>query len=216
MLPASTNLLLACSAYAIGVASPGPSNLAIMGLAMRAGRRPALLLALGIVSGSMFWGLLAAFGLSALLAAYAGLLVALKIMGGLYLLWLALRSARAAIGPHAELTAGSDDAESALQVYLRGAAMHVTNPKAIFVWLSIVSLAVPPGAKAWDALQVVLGCLPLGLAIFCGYACLFSVPMVRRGYLAVRRGFEAGLAAVFGYAGLRLLIPMAHLRGDAH
>lgn len=216
MLHASTNLLLAYSAYAIGVASPGPSNLAIMGMAMRAGRRPALLLALGIVSGSVFWGLLAAFGLSALLAAYAGTLIALKIMGGLYLLWLAVRSARAALGPHAQAALSGAIAESELQIYLRGAAMHVTNPKAIFVWLSIVSLAVPPGAHAGDALWVVAGCLPLGLGIFGGYACLFSVPAVRSGYLAVRRGFEAVLAVVFGYAGLRLLMPLGHLRGEAH
>jgi threonine efflux protein len=216
MLHASSNLLLAYTAYAIGVASPGPSNLAIMGMAMNAGRKPALLLALGIVSGSVFWGLLAAFGLSALLTAYAGMLVALKIMGGLYLLWLALRSARAALRPHAELNAGAGTAGSDLQIYLRGAAMHVTNPKAIFVWLSIVSLAVPPGAHAGDALWVVLGCVPLGLGIFCGYACLFSVPTVRRGYLKIRRGFEAGLAAVFGYAGLSLLVPLAHLRGKTH
>lgn len=215
MLHASSNLLLACSAYAIGVASPGPSNLAIMGAAMSAGRRPALMLSFGIISGSLLWGLLAAFGLSALLAAYAGALIALKLMGGLYLLWLAFRSARSALRPYAAFDAAAGAAGSYRRIYLRGALMHVTNPKAIFVWLSIVSLAVSPGAGMADALWVVCGCIPIGAAIFCGYALAFSTGTARRTYLAVRRGFEAVLALVFGYAGLKLLSPLAHLRGSA-
>jgi threonine efflux protein len=210
---ASPQLLLACLAYAIGVASPGPSNLAIMGMAMGAGRKPALVFSLGIISGSLLWGLLAACGLSALLAAYAGTLVALKLMGGLYLLWLAFRSARSALRPHPPSDAAAAEAEDPRRIYLRGALMHATNPKAIFVWLSIVSLAVPPGAHASDALQVIGCCIPIGIAIFCGYALAFSTDAARRIYLAVRRGFEAALALVFGYAGLRLLMPFAHLRG---
>lgn len=90
----SANLLLAYSTFANGTASPGPSNLAVMATAMNAGRKSALILALGIVSGSVAWGLLAAFGLSAVLATYSGALIAMKIIGGLYLLWLAARSAR--------------------------------------------------------------------------------------------------------------------------
>ena len=64
----SANVLLAYSAYFVGTASPGPSNLAIMGIAMNAGRRAALVFALGVISGSFFWALLASLGLSAVLA----------------------------------------------------------------------------------------------------------------------------------------------------
>ena len=209
----TANLVLAYSVYAIGVASPGPSNLAIMGAAMSAGRRAAMLMALGVVSGSVFWGFLAAFGLSAVLVTYAGTLILMKLLGGLYLSWLAFNSARAASQPHTQPAARGMLQQSGFGIYTRGALMHITNPKAIFVWLSIVSLAVPVGAHARDALLVVCGCLPLGLAIFCGYALAFSTSAVRCGYLAVRRGFEAGLALVFGYAGIRLLVPVAiHVR----
>ena len=90
------HLLLAWSAYVLGTGSPGPSNLAIMATAMNEGRRSAVALAAGVVTGSWFWGLAAFFGLSALLATYSQALVVLKILGGLYLLWLGLRSARSA------------------------------------------------------------------------------------------------------------------------
>lgn len=201
----STNLALACSAYVVGTASPGPSNLAIMATAMQCGRRPALTLALGVVSGSVFWGLLVAFGLSALLAAWSGALVAMKILGGLYLLYLGIRSARAAMSSTALASRAGVAAASALRLYLRGTAMHLTNPKAILVWLSMVSLALPPGARTSDALAVVLVCSVLGLVVFCGYAIAFSTERMRRTYRSLRRWFEGTLAVVFACAGVRML-----------
>ena len=117
----SANLLLAYSAYAVGTASPGPSNLAIMATAMNAGRKPALVLALGVVSGSVFWGLLAAFGLSAVLATYSSALVAMKILGGIYLLWLAAKSARAAMSKTSALTSVKSSIPTTyFRTFLRG------------------------------------------------------------------------------------------------
>lgn len=67
----TADVLIAYGAYFVGTASPGPSNLAIMSLAMSGGRRAALTFALGVVSGSFFWALLASLGLSAMLASYS-------------------------------------------------------------------------------------------------------------------------------------------------
>ena len=82
----STNLLLAYAAYFVGTASPGPSNLAIMSIAASHGRKAALMFALGVISGSMFWAMVATLGVSAALIAYSQFIVAVKVFGGLYLL----------------------------------------------------------------------------------------------------------------------------------
>lgn len=202
----SSSLLLTWSAYFVMCASPGPSILAIMGMAMSAGRRPALAFALGALCGSMFWGMLVALGLSAALARYSQLLIVLKIAGGLYLLWLAVKSARAACTSQA-LTAMPPAGDiSPVRLYLRGLAFHVTNPKAIFTWLSMVSLAFPTGGTMAHALVVVGGCNIIALCVFGGYALLFSTAAARRIYNAARRWLEATLAVVFGVAGFKLLI----------
>lgn len=91
------HLLLVYAAYIIAVASPGPSNMAIMGVAMSQGRKPGLMLAFGVITGSLSWAALAATGLSAVLATYAHALFVIKIAGGLYLLYLAFKSARSAM-----------------------------------------------------------------------------------------------------------------------
>ncbi|POZ64035.1 LysE family translocator [Chromobacterium alticapitis] len=205
MIPSTipVDLALACSAYLLGAASPGPSNLAIMAVAMEDGRRAALTLALGVVLGSLFWGVMAALGLSAILAESATALLFMKFAAALYLFWLAFRSARSAATPGA--TGKRVAAKSAGSLLLRGLGMHLTNPKAIFVWLSIVALAMPPQAATADALKVVATCGVLGLAVFGGYALLFSQAMVRTAYLKIRRPLEGLLAAVFAYAGWRVL-----------
>lgn len=83
--------------------------------------------------------------------------------------------------------------------------MHLTNPKAIFVWLSIVSLALPPNAGKGEAMTVVAACGLIGALVFSTYAVAFSTHGVRRVYLAVHRCFNAALSGVFAYAGLRML-----------
>jgi threonine/homoserine/homoserine lactone efflux protein len=200
-------MMLAYVAFMVGVASPGPSVLAVMGMAMAQGRARALVLASGVVSGSLFWGLCAAFGLAALMQRYATALTLVKLAGGLYLLWMAWQAARKAVrGTRSNAGADAEPAPGYARLYLRGAAMHLTNPKAVVVWLSVVSLAMPAGAAAPDALAFVASCVPLSAAIFTCYALAFSTSSARRAYRAGERGINAVLAGVFGYAGVRMLL----------
>lgn len=67
----ASQIALVYGTYIVATASPGPSNMAIMGTAMRDGRLPALALTAGVITGSLFWAILAATGMSAVLAAYA-------------------------------------------------------------------------------------------------------------------------------------------------
>ena len=199
-------MLVAFSIYFLGVASPGPSNLAIMGVAMSGSRKSALFMALGVISGSVFWGLLAAFGLSVVLASFSGLLVAIKIIGGLYLLWLAIKSARSAITKNCTAQVSQKIVESSnLKIFCSGAAIHLTNPKAVFVWMSIVSFAMPVNAPLTSVLMVVLGCCMIGIVVFCSYAILFSTVLARQVYMKLRRYFESCLALFFGFASYKMI-----------
>jgi threonine/homoserine/homoserine lactone efflux protein len=216
-------VLLAYSIYFLGVASPGPSNLAIMGTAMASGRKPALVLSLGIIVGSCFWGVLAAFGLSAVLVHYSSLLFAMKIAAGIYLFWLALRSVRSVISllpkkllptqrPKNKIVSHQSkksviDSLSVVdskEIFFRGLLLHLTNPKAIFVWLSIVTFAMESDAHSQTAFAVVLGCGLIGICVFFTYALLFSTAIAQRIYSKMRIGFESLLAVFFSYAAFRM------------
>ncbi len=196
------DLALVYAAFIVAVASPGPSNLAVMATSMERGRRAGMTLALGVTTGSLTWGILAAVGVSALIVAHPGALYAIKIVGGLYLLFLAWRSARSAM--RADMLPPKA-AASGHRTYLRGYLMHLTNPKAILSWTAIIALGLRPGTPAVVLYAIIIGCLMISLAINQGYAILFSTPSMIAGYRKIRRKAEACLAAFFTFASFKLL-----------
>lgn len=198
------HLTLIMLAALIGVASPGPSILAIVGTSMRSGRRIGLALAAGVTTGSFIWSFGAAAGLSAVMLANAWLVEAIRYCGAAYLLFLAFKSARAAMTPGEAEPRGVATA-SPRRAYARGLALHLTNPKAILFFGALYSFGVPTDATLADlALIVVCIAVQSALVVF-GYALLFSNPVVARGYLKLRRWFEGAFALAFGYAGLKIL-----------
>src|SRR5690242_8727464 len=81
-------IALAYSVALVGLMSPGPNILSVIGTSMGAGRRDGAMLALGVGLGAFGWGLLTLAGLSTLIRAYAAVVTTIKIAGGVYLLWL--------------------------------------------------------------------------------------------------------------------------------
>jgi len=201
-----TNVLVMYSVYFIGTSSPGPSNMTIMAVALHQGRTPALMLALGVITGSIAWGLLAGLGLAAALAALGNFLVALKIAGGLYLLWLAYCAGRSVLAnTQATHKQSSQWAPSNKELYLRGVAMHLTNPKAIFSWLATISVGLPDSASNYDLFLGLFGCFVIGIFTFISYAFIFSMKKIRGFFTGSRRWFDGALSAIYAYAGIRLL-----------
>lgn len=193
-------------AYLINVVSPGPANFAIIGVAISQGRRAGLIMALGVIGGSLTWACAAALGLAALLRSYAIALEIMKVLGGLYLIYLAWKAYRSARMPDADAAIGTLRSDySAKQLWLRGYAIHVTNPKAIFAWLAIISLGLPANAPTSAILLIVGICITSSLLIFTGYAMLFSTRHALRVYKSARRWIEGAMAVFYSVAGLKLL-----------
>lgn len=201
-------IMLAFGSYILAAASPGPSNMAIMGVAMRDGRSHALVLASGVMTGSLFWAFLAATGICALLAAYAQALFIIKAAGGVYLLYLAMRAGKAAMASthdSAETVAGRE-ARRYLPLYRQGVLMHIGNPKAIMSWMAIMSLGLREDAPAGTLPAIIGGCALLGIIIFGGYAIVFSTARMIAGYARLRRWIQGLFSTLFAVAGLKLLL----------
>lgn len=199
------HLTLIMIAAFIAVASPGPAVLAIAGTSMRAGRRTGLVFASGVTTGSLAWSIGAAAGLSAVMLANAWLIEAIRWFGAGYLLFLAFKSARAAITPGDDAMPQGLALTPGRRAYARGLALHLTNPKAILFFGSLYSFGVPIDASVSDLAMIVVLVGFQSAIVLHGYALLFSNPVVVRGYLKLRRWFEGAFALAFGYAGVRIL-----------
>ncbi len=203
-------ILLAYSAFLLSIMSPGPNVLAIMGTSMSSGRRSGVALAMGVASGSFVWAVLTAAGLSALISSYAIVLMAIKIVGGLFLLWLAYKSFKSAVSEHdIEAKQLEGGALSCMGFLLRGFTIQMTNPKAALAWVAIISLGLSSTAPIWVAIAIVLGTTIFSVVIHLLYALAFSTPPMVRLYAKSRRWVQSALGVFFTFAGLKLLTSRA-------
>lgn len=211
MISLSSEVVLALSValplFLIGVLSPGPATLAIMLFSARLGRKRGLMFALGVSAGSLFWGTAAALGLSSLLGIYAELTVVLRIVGGLYLLWMAFKSLRSSYLGHALLPATNSSPIKLPGLFVSGLMLHLLNPKAIFVWLAVVSVGLGNVLEptVLVAQSMVFVCWFFSLMAFTAYAVLFSNESVIQIYKRCARIVDGVCGVFFISAGLRVI-----------
>jgi threonine/homoserine/homoserine lactone efflux protein len=171
---------------------------------MSQGRLYGATLAAGTLTGSFFWSCSAAFGLSAIMYTNVWLFELVRYVGACYLVFLAYKATRSAIH-HKDVEIKSISRSSLMKTYLRGVAIHLTNPKAILFFGSLYAIGIPANTAPQDLIKVI-GVVGLeSLIIFQGYAYIFSIPKVRSVYLKLRRWFEAFFAVIFGVAGFKIL-----------
>ena len=183
--------------------SPGPATMGIGGTAMNEGRTAGLAFALGICAGSAAWGIAAALGLSALMLANVWAFEVIRYIGVAYLGWLAVKALRRALSSD-EVALGNPVTGSLGTLFAKGAAIHLTNPKAILSWGSIYAIVAPNDASLAVLLGYFVKLYTGSLLIFIGYAFLFSSARMVRAYRRARRWFDFAFAGFFGVASYRI------------
>lgn len=190
-----TAILLAFAAVTF---APGPANLAVAVMAMEHGARPALRMALGLATGLAAWGVVAALGLGAVLAASEVAMTVLRLLGGAVLLWLAWTTLREADG-------AARPAHSPARRALRtGLLLNLSNPKAILAWLAALSMGLDASGGAGALAAATMACAVIGLMNYLFWALLMSRDLPRRLHVRFRRAIARGTAALFGLAGAEL------------
>ena len=144
--------LLAASVITV---APGPDNMMVLSLGMAKGRRPGIAFGLGCALGCLSHTLLAVIGVSALIAASPEAFTALKVCGGLYLVWLGVNALRSAGG--ASVGKASNDRQSPRKLFLKGIVANAINPKVILFFLSFLPQFVIPGHGSVAAQMAWLG-----------------------------------------------------------
>lgn len=195
------NLAAIAAAFVVVASSPGPANLATASVALTHGQRTALIFAAGLSTGLAFWGVLAAFGLGAVLQTSLTALMLLKIAGGLYLLWLAWQTGRAAM--RTDVLRAPDIPPG--RWFLRGVLLNLSNPKAVFAWMAALSVGMGPEQGNGAVVVATLMCGGIGVLNATGWALLFSRPRMMAGYRRVRRWIDGIVAGLFALAGLGLI-----------
>ena len=131
--------------------SPGPDFVLVSQQALSRGRAAGMLTALGIALGFGIHIIYSVLGLVTLVAQSAPLLTAVKIVGGLYLLYIGYKGLRAkAAGGTVEIRKDHMADEPTRKTIWRGVLCNVLNPKAVVYMLSLFTVVLSPDTPMWQ------------------------------------------------------------------
>ena len=186
-------------ALMLGAMSPGPTSIYVAKNSIAISRKHGLFTALGTGTGAAIFGLLAVLGLQAFLLAVPSAYLALKICGGLYLLWLAFKIIKHAKEP---IDAGDDSQTqmSLRRAYMTGLITQLSNPK--------IAIVLPKEIPTYFYFVLPVLCFFIDAGWCSLVAVALSAEKPRRVYLKFKAGFDRAAGAVMTVLGLKLIFGM--------
>jgi threonine/homoserine/homoserine lactone efflux protein len=138
----------------------GPMSVLTMRRTIAHGRLYGLVSGLGIATADATYGAVAAFGLTAVTAALVGARTALGLVGGVFLVWLAIRTLRVRPAATTTTTAtatATEDRPGLPGGYLSTYGLTMTNPTTILSFAAIFAGFGLAGGGLLDAVVLTVG-----------------------------------------------------------
>ncbi|MBN8998345.1 MAG: LysE family transporter [Rhizobiales bacterium] len=193
-------------ALLVGAISPGPSFVFVVRTSVARSRLDGLAAALGMGIGAMAFAALALLGLRTLMTEAAGLYWALKIAGGLYLVYLRIRIWLGAGAPMAALGGEGAARPAPARSFTMALLTQLSNPKIVAVFGAVFAALLPAHYPLWLALALPPLIFIQETAWYAIVALAFSSSRPRALYLRARTAIDRAAGAVIALLGVRLLL----------
>lgn len=189
-----------------GAMSPGPSFMVVAQNSLAKSRAHGVATALGTGLGVAIFALLASFGVTALIEQVPSAFLLFKLIGGAYLLYLAVRIWRAAKQPLSVDPPIQGVAQPGLfRSFLMGLITQTSNPKTALVIAGIFAAFMPAQPPAYTTLLVALIAFVIDFSWYAVVAITLSAARSRGIYARAKTGFDRVAAVFLGLVGVRLL-----------
>lgn len=197
-------------AHFLALISPGPDFVLVVKSAIKNEGENAIGVALGIASANAVYIGLCLVGVGSILAASVSVMIALKIIGGLFLIYLAVQALRARKNSYSNL--GMAEHESACTIkttffneFITGFMSGILNPKNLLFYLSLFTVVLTPevgfafklGLGIWMTVIVFLWDLSI---IF-----LLSTDKVRSKFTKVAYYIDKITGVLLGFIGFAIV-----------
>lgn len=197
-------------ALIVGVISPGPSFLFVAQTAMDKSRLHGIITSLGMGTGAMLFSLMAILGLFVVLQVVPVLYMVLKVLGGLYLFYIAYNMWQAANRPIVEEssieTSLKQNKRSYFKAYLMGLLTQLSNPKTAIVIGGIFMAFLPREIPDYSILLLSL----MAFIIDAGWYMIVSIALTtkraQRFYLRFKKYINWLASGLMGALGLKLVL----------
>lgn len=182
------------SALTLAILTPGPAIIATVQTAFLHGRARALPYALGLATGASLWCLFALLGLAVVFRLHPALFSGMKVLGGLYLIWMSWGLWRAATLP---LPAAADGRFG--RSFWGGIVLNLSNPKPALFYSALILSVFPDPLSLVRQIGIYAACLSTELFWYVVVVLVMSTTAMRSRYFAARQWIDrAAAVALFG------------------
>jgi threonine/homoserine/homoserine lactone efflux protein len=155
MIPIETVTIFLAASVALALA-PGPDNIFVLTQSALYGRKAGILVTLGLCTGLLVHTAAVSLGVAAIFQTSVLAFNILKIVGALYLLYLAFQAFRASA---TKLDEGGKQKLAWRKLYTRGIIMNITNPKVAIFFLAFLPQFANPSLGSMTIQMLMFGAL---------------------------------------------------------
>lgn len=190
----------------VGAVSPGPSFILVSRLAIGGSRRDGLMAAIGMGLGGCLFAFVALLGFHSLLAKVPQLYLVLKVAGGSYLIYLAVKLWRNAKTPFSVTKEGVGVQRLWYKSLLLGFGVQISNPKTALIYSSIFAALLPPSLPAWYFILLPVLVFILEFVWFSIVAIALSKQGPRNAYMNYKSLFDRLAGGILAGLGAKLVL----------
>ena len=200
-----TFILPIALALMIGAMSPGPSFLVVTQTALAKSRLNGIAVAVGTGLGAATFALLAGLGLYVVLETVPWIYTLLKIVGGLYLCFLAYKLWITAQQPVELNTETQPQTTGLVKSFALGLITQLSNPKTAIVFGGVFAAFLPAEVPAYGYLILCVLAFVIDFGWYATVAVVLSTPKAQTGYARFKKYINRAASGVMGLMGLKLV-----------
>ncbi len=197
------NVLIAVSIiWSVAAITPGPNFFITVHTAIDT-QRLSIFTVIGIVAGTLLWSISGYFGISLLFKAVPILYVSIKVIGGLYLVYVGLSLFLKRMNQSEN---DNGKYHTAISCFRLGLLTNILNPKTAAFMTSLFAATIPPNASIeLGVVSAILIC-SISAIWYTIVSVVFSSDIAKELYENQKQKIEKFAGAIFVCFGLKLII----------
>ncbi|GAC35580.1 LysE family translocator [Paraglaciecola polaris] len=197
-------------AHFLALLSPGPDFVLVVKSAIRNEGKNAIGVALGIASANALYIGLCLIGVGSILAASVTVMIVLKVIGGLFLIYLAVQALRASKSSYENLDIAEHSHSNKIKAtffkeFITGFMSGILNPKNLLFYLSLFTVVLTPDVGL--AFKLGLGIWMTAIVFLWDLSIIFllSTPKVRSKFTKLAYYIDKVTGAILGIIGFAIV-----------
>lgn len=183
----------------VAIASPGPALLVAIQTTLNAGRRAGIATGCGLAMMAAIWTMAALLGLEAVFQLFPWAYTTAKVLGALYLVYIAWGMWRGAKNKI------KTKAEPAHRSFRQGFFINVLNPKSMLFAAAVLVVIFPANMTLIENITVVVNHFIIEVLFYTLLAFAMSTQTVKDRYMKAKVYIDRTASLVLGTLGLRLI-----------